>query len=212
MSDVICIDIETRRTEDPAVIRRLQASVKPPGQYKKADSIAQWHATEGAAARVEAVSRTALDGTYGSLASVAWVVNDDAPQEVHGDDEAGMLHAVREILSGCANIPGSPTLVAFNGEFDFRFLKKRFIINRIPAPYLPLNRWDSYFDPMKEWEGYRGYISQADLEAALGIVRDDDMTGAGIGDAIDTGDWASVVKHNLEDVRCLREIYKRMTL
>lgn len=202
------VDIETRRTANLEVIARLQAAVKPPSNYKKAETIQQWWMEEGKAQQLKAAESTALDGTYGRLASFAWAVNDDAVKCVSGDDEPGMLHAVAEVF----NTKGFDLTVAFNGEFDFRFLYQRFVINKIRRPFLPgLNKGDYFFDPMREWAGFRGFIKQTDLEFALGISRDDALTGADVGTAIDVGDWASVEHHNITDVSNLREIYKRMT-
>lgn len=208
------LDTETRRTDDPVVIKRLQDTVKPPGQYSKPESIAKWHAEQGAAARLEAVNKTALDGTYGRLATIGFAVEDDRICVLHApeyeDDEAAMLSSFAAHLCD----PQAIEIVAFNGEFDLRFLMKRYVINKLPIPFRiqsALAAKVGYFDPMKQWEGYRGYISQQDLEHALGIVREDAIDGSQVGEALDAGDWDRVIKHNAEDVRCLREIYKRMT-
>lgn len=213
MSNVFT-DIETQRTDDPAVIRRLQEAVKPPGQYKKADSIAQWWATEGAAARVEAVNRTALDGTYGRLATIGYAFDEDEPTILTTQfvDESTIL---QEFSLAMTPVMGqSFTLVAFNGEFDFRFLMKRYVINNIRVPFMiqrALAR-DGYFDPMKAWEGFKGYISQAELEKVLGISRNDDIDGSQVGEALDAGDWDRVIRHNREDIQGLRAIYRKLTL
>lgn len=206
----IFFDIESRRTNDPALIARLKASVQPPGNISKAETLAAWWKEKAPAAQLEAIEKTSLDGTYGRLASFAWAGDAGAVKCVYGDDEPGMLHSIREMFQG-----QQYELVAFNGEFDLRFLKQRFIVNRIPVPHA-INRGlaakDGYFDPMKEWAGFRGYIKQIDLERALGINRSqDDITGADIGTAIDAGDWGAVERHNVSDVENLREIYRRMT-
>ena len=108
----------------------------------------------------------------------------------------------------------SVTLVAFNGDFDFRFLMKRYVINNLPIPHQvqrALGARDGFYDPMRAWEGYKGYIAQAELEKVRGITRSDDIDGSQVGEAIDAGgDWARVINHNREDVVCLREIYRRM--
>jgi len=203
------LDIETRATSDPLLIARLQASVKPPGNISKAETIATWWKEKAPEALLAAVEQTALDGTYGRVASCAWAVDAEAVKCVYGDNEPAMLYAIGGALTG-----QQYELVAFNGEFDFRFLKQRFIINRIKVPHA-INRAlfakDGFFDPMKEWAGFRGYIKQVELERALGIDRVDDITGADIGTAIAAGDWASVEQHNIADVENLREIYLRMT-
>lgn len=200
-------DIETRRTSNPAIIKRLGDAVKPPGNYKKADSIAQWWASEGLVAKQEAVDRTALDGTYGRLASYAWAINDGPVNCVAGDDEPGMLATAANLF----NTKGFDLIVAFNGEFDFRFLFQRFVINKIRRPFMPgLSRGDYFYDPMREWAGFKGYIKQADLAAAMDIEVTDETTGADIGTMIDAGDWSAVQKHNISDVETLRQIYWRM--
>lgn len=204
-------DIETRRTSDPSLIARLQAAVKPPGNIKKPETIAKWWSEEGADAKLRAVEQTSLDGTYGRLASFAWASFDEPVRCVHGDDEPGMLNAARQFF---VSDPQQGLLVAFNGEFDLRFLKQRMIVNGIRVPSVindALSDRYGYFDPMREWAGYRGYIKQTELEAVLGISRDDDLTGADVGAAIDAGDWASVERHNIADVQNLRDIYRRMT-
>lgn len=202
---MIFLDIETQATTDPAVIKRVTDAVKPPGQYKKPESIAEWMRTEGVAAKLEAIGRTALDGTYGSIVSVAYAVDKGEIQVLTTQDitEAELLEKLRiNFLSSL--------FCAFNGEFDFRFIFQRYVVNNLAVPYLPRSSKD-FYDPMVEWAGYRGFIKQQELEQALGIVRDDKLTGADVGTALLAGDWAAVVQHNKEDVRCLREIYWRMT-
>lgn len=208
------LDCETRATDNAAIIKRIVSKVKPPGSMKKEETIANWWATEGAAAKAEAVAKTALDGTWGRLAAVGYAMGDDPVQVISGNDEASLLHRIRQVINEFnMEAKSRDVLVAFNGEFDFRFLKQRFIVNHIKPPHLPLDRGDYFFDPMKEWAGYRGYISQADLEIALGIERNDPIgSGADIGAAIDAGDWASVVRHCEIDVTNLREIHRRMVI
>lgn len=206
------VDIETQRSDDPMVIRRLQEAVKPPGQYKKAESIAQWYASEGAAARLEAINRTALDGTYGRLATIGYAIGDEEPVILGGpgDTEEHLLVQFKIAM----DVEDSVSFVAFNGDFDFRFLMQRYIVHQIPQPLRMrgiLARRDGWFDPMREWAGFKGYISQADLERALDVKRNDDIDGSQVGEAIDAGDWERVINHNREDILGLREIYRRMT-
>src|ERR1700688_83977 len=178
MSQVF-VDIETQRTDNPAVIRRLQDAVRPPGQYKKPESIAQWMATDGATAKLEAVANTALDGTYGRLATIGYAVGDDDPVVISGETtpESAMLTQFAVVLRELTPLGSSVDMVAFNGEFDFRFLMKRYVISNLRVPHQIRRALakNGHFDPMREWEGYRGYISQQELESVLGITRDDDL-------------------------------------
>lgn len=208
------LDIETQRTDNPAVIKRLQEAVKPPGQYKKPESISQWYATEGAAARLEAINKTALDGTYGRLATIGFAIGDE-DVEILGDEGVNEGVLLMQFANRMAvRRQEINSTVAFNGEFDLRFLTQRYIINDIQMPMFMrgiLQRKDAFFDPMKEWAGYRGYISQAELESVLGIERNDSIDGSQVGECIDVGDWERVIAHNREDIVNLRKIYKRLT-
>lgn len=204
-------DIETQRTGDPAVIARLQDAIKPPGNYKKPDSIAQWWASEGVALKAQAANKTALDGTYGRVAAFGHAVGDGEIFVISAESlsEERLLEHVATVFAEAH----ADRYVAFNGEFDVRFLYKRFVINSIEPPAILkrlLNERDALFDPMRIWEGWKGYISQTDMEYALGIQREDKIDGSMVGDHIDIGDWATVRHHNSEDIRCLREIYRRL--
>ena len=202
------IDIETRRTSDLALIKRISSKVKPPGSYKKPETIQKWWAEEGEAARTAAIEETALNGTYGRLASVAWAYGDDHVECISGESEHDMLFAIKEMLS----LRGDK-IVAFNGDFDLRFIFQRMVILGGAPPRAlrrALNDKGGYIDPMKDWAGFRGYVSQADLAAAMGIETTDTTTGADMAALIDAGDWPAVQAHNIADVETLRNIYQRM--
>lgn len=206
--DPLFIDIETRRTDNAELIRRLSAKVKPPGSYKKPETIQKWWAEEGEAARTAAIEETALNGTYGRLASVSWADGFTAPKVMSGDDEVGILTGISDIL-----LRNIRRIVAFNGEFDLRFLYQRMVIAGVDVPTsLRCAVADRYgfIDPMKDWAGFRGYVSQADLAAAMGIPNDDKTTGADMAALIDAGDWEAVEFHNVNDVAVLQQIYQRM--
>lgn len=208
------LDIETQRTDDPMVITRLQDAVKPPANYSKPETIAKWYAEQGAAARLEAVNKTALDGTYGRLATIGFAIGEQ-DVEILGNIgvEEGVLLEIFKTRMDVRRQEINGT-VAFNGEFDLRFLTQRYIINDIQMPMFMrgiLQRKDAFFDPMKEWAGYRGYISQVELERVLGIGRNDRIDGSQVGECIDVGDWERVITHNREDIMNLRKIYKRIT-
>jgi hypothetical protein len=208
MNDALLFDIETAGTTDPAMIARVRDTVKPPGSYKKPESIAKWWADEGPGAVHEALQRTALDGTYGRIVSFACAVDYGIPVVHCGPDEGSILESISETFSKYHR-----TLVAFNGEFDVRFIWQRLIVAGIKRPaFLPNpNEKNAWYDPMREWGGYRGYIKQQDLELALGHVRPSDITGADVGDAVLAQDWQTIANHNLLDIQGLQYIYRRMT-
>lgn len=215
MSTPFFLDIETQRTQDPAVIARLRDSVSPPGNISKPETIAAWWKERGAAARMEAVNKTALDGTYGSLATIGSAIGDSDVVVLSLDPtEFTTERALLSAFSGLLTNQQSVEIVAFNGEFDLRFLMKRFVINNLHVPFriqAALTTKGGFYDPMHAWEGYRGYISQAELEKVLGITRNDDIDGSQVAEALDAGDWQRVVNHNKEDIQSLRQIYQRLS-
>ena len=77
---VITLDIETvpAQRED---LRQLAAEgVRPPGTLKKSESIAEWEATQRAAAVEQAVESTSFDGGLGQIVVIGWAVDDQAAQ------------------------------------------------------------------------------------------------------------------------------------
>jgi uncharacterized protein YprB with RNaseH-like and TPR domain len=212
----IYVDIETRPTTDPVVIKRLEEAVKAPGQYKKPESIKEWMRTEGAAAKAEAVARTALDGTYGSIATIAFALGDDnvTVLDTRINSEAETLKLFHSIIRD-ATTGEDTTAVAFNGEFDFRFLYQRSVIHGVKrSRAIPTLRakYEKYDDPMLMWSGWKSFIKQQELERVLGLTRDDSITGAEVNLALLAGAWDQVIQHNREDVRLLREIHRRMMI
>jgi uncharacterized protein YprB with RNaseH-like and TPR domain len=209
------IDIETQRSGDQDVIAKAMASVKPPGNYKKPETITEWWEKEGNAARIEAANRTALDGTYGRLATIGVAFGGHKPVVFGGPGvaERDLLGLLNDYLS--INAVASTGFVAFNGDFDFRFLYQRYVINGMKPALFPhrKNGYFDYYDPMREWAGPKGYIKQTELEYALGIPRLDPLEGDGsrVAEAIDVGDWGKVIEHNFADICGLQQIYNRMT-
>src|SRR4051812_33478297 len=87
------VDIETLPSNNPLVMDDITAGVKPPKNYKKPDTIAEWERDEKPALVAEALSRTALDGTYGRVCVVGWAF-EDYPVDVFAErDECATLRA-----------------------------------------------------------------------------------------------------------------------
>lgn len=218
----VFLDIETQRTANPAVIKRIKDSIRPPGQYKKPESIAQWYASEGASATLEKINATALDGTFGQLAVIGWAIEDEPFQYVAGNayTETEMLTLwTAQMEAEVAKIGSSAfwasqvTYVGHNVRaFDLRFLFKRSRILGVKLQ-LPMGRYqDGVYDTMQEWCGFGEYVKGVELEQAFGITREDPLPNGGsdVGDAIDEGRWDDVIQHCRIDVINNRLVYKRM--
>jgi len=103
-------------------------------------------------------------------------------------------------------------------DFDLRFIWQRALINNAHLPFaLPIGK-PSYgrgpyaYDTMREWAGFKGTVKQTDLELAFGLTRTDPLVngGADVFTAYGEGRVEDVKAHCSEDVRLLRELYRRM--
>ena len=70
----LTLDLETLPSDSTALLATMRANVKPPGQYKKADSIAQWMAENSEAAALEEFGKTGLDGLYGRICVAGYAI------------------------------------------------------------------------------------------------------------------------------------------
>jgi 3'-5' exonuclease len=224
----IFLDLETLPTSRPEVQERYTADVAPPANYKSADAIAKWWTEHGEIAKTEAVAKTALSGTFGELLCIGYAVNDGPVNVlVRADNEADLIRTFVNTLDAEAReaFTDDPewwlsraVWIGHNIEdFDLRFLWQRACVHGVKFPFpLPLDRYPKAprrFDTMKEWGGWNGRVKQRDLEMAFGLERHDPLThgGADVWAAYQAGDTASVVAHCSEDVRLLREIYRRLS-
>lgn len=225
MSIEIFLDIETIPTSRLDIQARCVADVAPPGNYKKPETIAEWWAKEGDAKKAEAISRTALDGTWGEIVIIGIAVNDE-PAQVFGRGltEADLLNTFGLMLdSACKREIASgdmwPTIAKWIGhniiDFDLRFIWQRCKILGVSLPFsLPLGKaYDRHvFDTMKEWAGYRDRISLSDLELAFGVPRIDPLAngGADVFTAFQEGRIADIKEHCRQDIENLRSVYRRI--
>jgi len=225
----IYLDLETLPTSRPEVRERYTSDVHPPANYKSADAITKWWAENGEAAKIEAISKTALSGTFGELLCIGYAVGDGPVHVlVRGEDgEAGLLRHFGVALDAEARsyheadgqwwAPRACWIGHNIEDFDLRFMWQRCCVNGVKFKFpLPLDRYPRAprrFDTMKEWGGWNGRVKQRDLEMAFGLERSDPLShgGADVWEAYQRGDTASVVAHCEEDVRLLREIHQRMT-
>lgn len=217
----IFLDIETAPTSRPDIRERAAADVSPPGNYKSADAIAKWWAEQGDAKKADAIARTALDGTWGEIICIGLAVEDEPVQVIKGADEGDTLRSFVDALTeACTEIAAWQKRACYVGHnvaaFDLRFIWQRSRIHGMRLPDWPLERYPRgpyVYDTMTEWCGYGGRISQRDLELAFGLARTDPLThgGADVAAALEAGRVDDVYAHCREDVRLLREIYRRMT-
>lgn len=94
----------------------------------------------------------------------------------YGDDERTLLHEFAELLNNHYNLPNQ-LLCGHNGkEFDFPYIARRMVINRIPIPKI-LNTvgkkpWEvQHLDTMELWKfgDWKSYTSLKLLTHILGV-------------------------------------------
>lgn len=221
------LDIETIPSLDPLIQARLKDDVKPPAALKKAESIAEWHATQGPAALAEAHAKTGLDGAYGHALSIAWAVDDGPVQclvsEVTPEHNfASAIEAERDFINGSfgeiiADVQGrTPVLIGHNvAGFDVRFLFHRAVVLGAKLPrWWPIDArpWDTHlvYDTQVAWAGARGFIGLGKLADILGFEATDDIPGKLVAEAWREGRTDDIVRHNKADVEKVREVHKRI--
>lgn len=215
----IYLDIETLPTDNEKLRERIAATIKPPANYKKPESIAQWMTDNFDIEFKAAVQKTALDGTWGKIVCIGWAVDDGPITITTGAGEVDLLARWMLDLDGELRPRygdawwARATFVGHNiQDFDMRFLWQRLRINRLKMIFpLPMDRFPKgpyIYDTMKEWSGYGKYVKQTDLELAFGIDRHDPLAS---GADVATASLADIVAHCEEDVRCLRLVHQVMT-
>jgi len=222
----ITLDIETIGTEDADVIANIASTITPPGNISKAETIAAWEREKKPALIEEAVKKTSFDGTFGKIICIGWAFDDEPAQAVCKHDECDVLNAFFDAMNTMAsqnNKSGSinaikPVFVGHNVvAFDLRFLWQRCVINGIKPPsFIPFNAkpWDSVVaDTMLLWSPERERrISLDKLCTALSVkTSKDGMDGSNVWQAYKDGKIAEIAKYCADDVRAVRDCYRRMT-
>ena len=213
----IFFDLETIPDPNSSVDEYLE-KIEAPGNYKKPESIEKWKQEKGREEAEQQYRKTALDGLYGEICSIAWAIDDDEVQSYTRDEslsEAALLSRFLQFISE-AKSRTRPVWVGHNIlEFDLKFLQQRFWVNNInPAEYgvvLPVNERHGthVFDTMKAWAGWRGYVKQDALCKAFGLPVSD-MDGSQVYDAWLAGEYEKIREYNESDVETVRELYRRM--
>lgn len=220
MTHYLYLDIETLPTANPAVMAEIEASITPPGSYKKPETIAEWERETKPGLVKEAIAKTSFSGAAGSICCVAWAWGSSDPQSlmVSGDrDEASLLRSLSMVLASTR--PSGyekPVIVGhYVAGFDLRFLWQRAFVLSVPLPsWFPRDPkpWsDAIHDTMTMWGGKES-ISLDDLCKALLIPGKGNMTGADVAGMWERDEREAVAAYCREDVRRVRAVHQRMML
>lgn len=226
----LVIDLETIPCESPDVIADIATTIKPPGNMKKADTIAAWEASEKQAVVDEAVLKTAFDGTYGRIIVIGYAIDDAEPVALHGPEKdilwqffATMSEAGKITYQSQGNRPAAEQTLTFIGHnlvgFDLRFLWQRAVINQVKMPVSLLKAcrakpWDGIVaDTMTMWHPDRDKrISLDRLCKVLGVpTSKGDMDGSKVYEAWKAGEIERIAEYCRGDIQATRECFKRLT-
>lgn len=138
----------------------------------------------------------------------------------HGDEEYDILTRLADLLERRYRTD-EHALCAHNGkEFDFPWIARRCIINRIPVPRIldigGLKPWEvGHVDTMNLWSfgDRKAYTSLALLAHILGIpTPKDDITGADVARVYhEEGDLERIAAYCRKDVVATAQLYLRLT-
>lgn len=222
----IYLDIETLPTESPEVIAAIANTVKPPANFRKADTIAKWEQEEKPACVDEAVRKTAFDGTFGRVLAIGYAVDDAAPVCYIGGErdvlESFLLDLRREskLFYHGGEMDRGITFIGHNiVGFDLRFLWQRMVVNSIKPTSELLNAmkarpWGKEVaDTMTMWNPDRQSRTSLDqLCRALGVpTSKEEMDGSKVYETFKSGDLEKIRAYCMGDVEAVRACYLRMT-
>jgi len=106
------------------------------------------------------------------------------------------------------------TFIAHNKAFDLPFMHKRFIINKIKPEFKfkPHARHPVNFCTMEEWSGFNGKVSLDNLCGYLGVKgKLEGMDGSKVWPEYQQGNIDKITEYCIDDVRCLIDVYNRLT-
>lgn len=213
MEHTLFLDIETIPTQSESVLADLRASITPPGNIKKPESIDKWMDENLEAATKEAAAKTSFNPALGHICTIGWAIDDDEPDAAHAStvaEEADILRAFFSTLAPAHRY----VIVGHNiGAFDLRFILCRSVVLGVKIPRsLPRDPkpWDStIFDTMTAWAGARDRISMDNLCAALGLPGKDGFDGSMVAEAWANGEHDKIATYCADDVRKTRDVWRK---
>lgn len=227
------LDIETIPGQAPGIKEILAERISAPGNYKKAETIAEWEREQKPAMVEEAWLKTSFDGAFGHIVVASIAIGDEAPITLYNHD---WPNGEREILAGLFDViesaggrelaggtrqAGNPVFIGHNVlNFDLRFIFQRAVMLGIrPPACIPFDAkpWGSeVFDTMTAWAGARGTVSLDKLCKVFGIAAkgseiEDEIDGSKVWEFVKSGRIDDVAKYCAGDVERVRQIHKRLT-
>lgn len=219
------LDIETLPPSGGGHYERIKAAVKPPGQYKKADSIEQWMTENADIVATEEFGRLGLDGLYGEVCCIGFAL--DGADITVGRVGSATCPTERELIAlnfsaidRLATLPNahsssSVIVVGHNIEFDIRFLFQRAVRYGIAIPHALRAAFDpekgryNTIDTMRVWAGWKGAVKLKALTRELLDDAGDDIDGSEVSRTW-RDDPSKVAEHCQRDVQRVRDLHRKI--
>lgn len=212
------LDLETVGTDDPQLIADIEASVTPPKNYSKPETIAKWEAEEKPALVAEAISRTSFDGGLGRIVCIGFAFDRNVALANAWKDERELIARLFEdILLECDAF--ETTIIGHNIQWDLRFLFQRSVVHCLQPPPVLLKAmvakpWGKEVaDTMTLWNPERD--KKVSLEKLCRILKIDSpkckMTGADVWDKYKEGRLDDIADYCRSDVEATRACFERLT-
>lgn len=211
------LDIETIPAQSEQARERIAATIKPPGNIKKPESILAWEKDSKEAAVQEAIDKTSFDGGLGHVCCIGWAYDDQPPVTCYLDGANNETQILKQFFMRMHEgyTYSAPTIVGhYISGFDIRFLTQRAIVLGIRLP----NWWpheakpwgNEIFDTMVKWAGAKGTISLDNLCFALGIDGKGDVDGSMIAQMFKDGKHEDIARYCVSDVDKVRQVHRKM--
>lgn len=212
-------DIETIPAQDATIKAEIAAGIKPPGTFKKPESIAEWLKENRDTESEAEWLKTSFDGGCGHVVCIACAVDSLPPMRFYVDDYTDRdqeRQALRDFFSALESA-GHVTLIGHNViGFDIPFLWKRAMVLGIKPPFnfprAPKPWSELVHDTMLLWDStQRAGGSMDRICRLMGIPGKGGFGGADVWPAIQRGEYDRVASYCADDVERTRAMYKRMT-
>lgn len=215
---LIYIDLETVGTNDPAIIAEIASTITPPGNYKKAETIAAWEQGEKKRAVEEAVARTCFDGAFGKIICIGFAVNDNSAGVLTLGDEKQLITSFFIHVEAMHKESPITTIVGHNISWDLRMLFQRSCVLNIQPPPVLLKAMNAkpweLADTMLIWSGTDRdkRISLDKLCKVLGINSPKgEVNGSMVAQLYRDGQLDRVAEYCKGDVIAVRECFRRLS-
>lgn len=215
LRNYLYLDIETVGTADPV---EVADSIKPPGNIKKAETLADWEQNTKPELVKEALSKAGLRGETGRIICIGWAWNSESAVSIcpasDTSERAVLTAAMLGMKAAKPTDSYKPIIVGHNvAGFDIRFLWQRAFVNgvRLPTwfPRDPKPWSDTIHDTMQMWDA-KNFVGLDALCRAMGLPGKGNITGADVGGMWESGEYAAIAEYCRADVERVRAVHRKM--